>query len=286
MLRHNYSHDAELLDYEVTDYDTKYQKETGINVSRMRLPERYDISKFYKRNTRDSYVLRDGEIIKRNKGEYGQWRNKPEEELIQFAEDFDWQITYSFPDEIRDNSLPNGGVYGGSNVTYRRLYLILCEHFNDKEYFIDTYFNEVYPDTMKPVVDKELAKVKKELIEVAEKELEGAVPTKSGKLDRRYKINRVIQTKLNKYERFAQQWEDSVGEDLAQLIKADIINALSTGQISLKHINSSETWRRRLKLELDSEHIFYATSRLINSIQLFVKIGGNRKWQTSQGILV
>lgn len=286
MIKHNYSHDAELLDYEVTDYDTKYQKETGINVSRMRLPERYDISKFYKRNTRDSYVLRDGEVVKRNKGEYGQWKNKPEDELIQFAEDFDWQITYSFPDEIRDNSLPNGDVYGGSNVTYRRLYLILCEHFNDKEYFIDTYFNEVYPDTVKPDVDKELAKVKKELIEVAEKELEGAVPTKSGKLDRRYKINRVIQTKLNKYERFAQQWEDSIGEDLAQLIRDDIINALSTGQISLKHINSSETWIRRRKLELDSKHIFYATSRLINSIQLFVKIGGNRKWQTSQGILV
>ena len=286
MLRHNYSKNAELLDYETQDFDTRSLNDTGINVSRMRLPERYDISKFYKRNTRDSYVLRDGEIIKRNKGEYGKWVNKPEEELIQFAEDFDWQITYSFPSEIRDNTLANGGVYGGSNVTYRRLYLILCEHFNDKEYFIDTYFNEVYPDTVKLAVDKELAKVKKELIEVAEKELEGAVPTKSGKLDRRYKINRVIQTKLNKYERFAQQWEDSVGEDLAQLIRDDIINALSTGQISLKHINSSETWRCRRKLELDSEHIFYATSRLINSIQLFVKIGGNRKWQTSQGILV
>ena len=50
MISTNYSKDAPLLEDEILDYDTFNQNETGINDGRMRLPTRYDISKFYQRN--------------------------------------------------------------------------------------------------------------------------------------------------------------------------------------------------------------------------------------------
>ena len=45
----DYSSDAKLRDYEIYDYDTVDEHETGINAGRMRLPNRYDIAKFYKK---------------------------------------------------------------------------------------------------------------------------------------------------------------------------------------------------------------------------------------------
>ena len=115
----DYSKDAELLDVEITDYDTVNGNDTGINDTRMRLPRRYDIVKYYKRNKRNT--------------ERGQWRKKASP--IDFADDFDWQITYSFPSTLRNPKTAKGS-YGGRTVTYRRLYLILCEHFNGGRYFI------------------------------------------------------------------------------------------------------------------------------------------------------
>jgi len=288
MISMNFSKDAELLDYERFDYDTIDEHATGINESRMRLPTRYDISKYYKRNVRDSYALGDnGRIVKRNKGEYGQWKNKAEEDLLDFSDDFDWQITYSFPDTRRNNITSNGKEYGSRNVTYRRLYLILCEHFNNKEYFVDRYFNDVYPETMKSEIDSRLDEIKRDLLDVASSELEGAVATKSGGLDKRYKVNKGMKARIVKYEKFAQQWEDNEGIELARLIADDIKRSLAIGRIPLNHaFDSEETKRRRHNAGLGEEPVFYATSDLIDHIQLYVKIGGNRKWKTSQGILV
>ena len=48
MINTNYSRNTPLLDYEIYDFDTTDNYSTGINDGRMRLPTRYDISKFYK----------------------------------------------------------------------------------------------------------------------------------------------------------------------------------------------------------------------------------------------
>lgn len=277
MIRHDYSQDAPLLDYEIDDFDTKsYAEEgthpTGINDGRMRLPNRYDISKYYKRNKRNP--------------EQGQWKKKSSDELLDFSDDFDWQITYTFPNTLRSNLTSMGSTYGGATVTFRRLYLILCEHFNAGEFFIDTYFDTVYPYTIKPEIDDNLDRIKSELLQVAEEELEGAVLTKSGDFDKRYKANRGMKAKLRRYEDFAKDWEASEGEYLAQLIKDDIISSLMSGQIPLAYDNSDSTKETRRYAGLSEDPKFFATAQLIESIQLFVKIGGNKKWQTKQGILV
>ena len=84
MSKSNYSKNEELLEEEIYDFDTVDVHETGINKKRMRLPERYDIAKYYKRNKRNP--------------ERGKWVNKNENEIPEFTDaDFNWQITYSFP---------------------------------------------------------------------------------------------------------------------------------------------------------------------------------------------
>ena len=275
MIKPNVTKDAELLDIEIFDFDTSDMNETGINEDRMKLPSSYDISKYYKRN-------------KRNR-EKGRWVKKSEEELPDFSSDFEWQITYNFPSTVRNNKTSSGVTYGGANVTFRRLYLILCERFNSGRYFIDDYFDTIYPYTIKKEVDAKLGKIKADLLGLAEDFLEGAVSTKSGSFDKRYKVNRGMKSKLKNYESFARAWEENEGIYLAKIIKEDIINCMLSGQLQMEcvsHLNTAKTKRARVKAGLSSEPVFLATSRLIESLQLFVKIGGNRKWQTKQGILV
>ena len=276
----NYSKNAELLDIEITDYDTREGLPTGINEDRMRLPTRYDISKFYQRFKMENRY---------GKREQGRWVNKREENLPDFSDDFEWQITYSFPAVRRNPVLVNGKVYGGGNVTFRRLYLILCERFNDGRYFIDDYFDTVYPHTIKPEIDSELQQIKNDLLDVAGKELEGAVATKRGTLHKRLRANKGMASKLEAYEQFAREWEDSEGSRLARIIKEDIISCMLSGQLQaecIEHINDIETTRTRIKKGLNPYPVFVATEQLIRSLQLYVKIGSNGKWQTKQGILV
>lgn len=279
MNRQDFSRDAPLLDVEIDDFDTRSYREegshpTGINDTRMRLPTRYDISKYYLRNRRNP--------------ERGRWRRKSPEDLPDISDDFEWQITYSFPSTLRNPETAKG-AYGGAHVTFRRLYLILCEHFNGGNYFIDDYFDTVYPYTVKPEVDDKLESIKAYLLDYAEAEFADAVVTKAGTFDRRYKVNRGMKARLRRYESFAQEWEDSYGEELASMIKNDIIECMKSGQLQLEcipHVNAESTLKKRRRAGLNEEPVFLATSQLIESLQLYVRIGGNRQWRTSQGILV
>ena len=232
MRKSDYSKNAELLDWEVYDYDTKDVHETGINDNRMRLPDRYDIAKFYKRNKRPSSYDEFGNP----RYEKGQWVKKAEEDLPDISDDFDWQITYNFPAEIHNNISPLNKVYGGAHVTYRRLYLILCERFNEGEFFVDEYFNSVYPSSYaKEAVDVELNNLKDELLYYLEDLTEGAKITTRGTLDKRAtKANRGMASRIKEWEDFAREWEEEKGYELAEIIKDDIIRALGNGEIPLR----------------------------------------------------
>lgn len=293
MFSTNYSNDAELLMEEVYDFDTRDEHETGINDGRMRLPERYDIAKYYKRNER-SYK-------NHRAGEYGQWLKKDEEDLPDISDDFEWQITYSFPATIRNPYTQNGVTYGGKNVTFRRLYLILCEHFNGGEYFIDSYFDSVYPYTVKPIVDEKLSTAKSELLQLADSMIQelneqnmeeglGDIQiNKDGTLSRRAtNINKRAYKALGEYESFASEWEASEGDEVASIIKQDIISCVTTGQLPCQFISAPRysTMRKRIDAGLSPTPLFSATRQLIESIKLYAKIGGNGKWQTESGLRV
>ena len=258
MTKQNYNIPAGLLDIEINDFDTVHYNETGINEDRAFLPRRYDVERAFRE------------------------RENP----FNFVEDFDWQITYKFSRAKRDNDF-SGHAYGGNNVTFRRLYLILCEHFNNGVYFIEDYFETVYPRTLKPYVDKKLETVKSELLDVANMEIGELRYTKSGNLDRRYKINRNVSERIKDYESFAQAWEADVGEELARLIKEDIISSLRTGQIPLStKVLSNSTKEARKRAGLPDDPRFYASGQLIKHIDIYVSIGGTGRWETQSGILV
>jgi hypothetical protein len=284
MRKPDYSKNAELLDWEAYDYDTKDVHETGINDNRMRLPDRYDIAKFYKRNKRPSSYDEFGNP----RYEKGQWVKKAEEDLPDISDDFDWQITYNFPAEIHNNISPLNKVYGGAHVTYRRLYLILCERFNEGEFFVDEYFNSVYPSSYaKEAVDVELNNLKGELLYYLEDLTEGAKITTRGTLDKRAtRVNRGMASRIREWEDFAREWEEEKGYELAEIIKDDIIRALGNGEIPLRHTMSAGTKKKRIQVGYEPEPLFFAMGDLIEHIQLYVKIGGNGQWRTEQGLVV
>ena len=284
MRKSDYSKNAELLDWEAYDYDTRDVHETGINDNRMRLPNRYDIAKFYKRNKRPSSYDEFGNP----RYEKGQWVKKSEEDLPDFSDDFDWQITYNFPSEIHNNISPLNKIYGGAHVTYRRLYLILCERFNEGEFFVDEYFNSVYPSSYaKEAVDVELNNLKGELLYYLEDLTEGAKITTRGTLDKRAtRVNRGMASRIKEWEDFAREWEEEKGYELAEIIKDDIIRALGNGEIPLRHTMSAGTKKKRIQVGYEPEPLFFAMGDLIEHIQLYVKIGGNGKWRTDQGLVV
>ena len=284
MRKSDYSKNAELLDWEAYDYDTRDVHETGINDNRMRLPNRYDIAKFYKRNKRPSSYDEFGNP----RYEKGQWVKKSEEDLPDFSDDFDWQITYNFPSEIHNNISPLNKIYGGAHVTYRRLYLILCERFNEGEFFVDEYFNSVYPSSYaKEAVDVELNNLKGELLYYLEDLTEGAKITTRGTLDKRAtRVNRGMASRIKEWEDFAREWEEEKGYELAEIIKDDIIRALGNGEIPLRHTMSAGTKKKRIQVGYEPEPLFFAMGDLIEHIQLYVKIGGNGQWRTDQGLVV
>lgn len=284
MRKSDYSKNAELLDWEVYDYDTRDVHETGINDNRMRLPNRYDIAKFYKRNKRPSSYDEFGNP----RYEKGQWTKKAEEDLPDISDDFDWQITYNFPSEIHNNISPLNKIYGGAHVTYRRLYLILCERFNEGEFFVDEYFNSVYPSSYaKEAVDVELNNLKGELLYYLEDLTEGAKITTRGTLDKRAtRVNRGMTSRIREWEDFAREWEEEKGYELAEIIKDDIIRALGNGEIPLRHTISKGTKDKRIQVGYEPEPLFFAMGDLIEHIQLYVKIGGNGQWRTEQGLVV
>lgn len=283
MIRLDYSSNAELLEEEIYDYDTVDIHETGINTDRMRLPDRYDIAKFYKRDKEPSSYDKLGNP----RYEKGEWVEKKKKDLPKISEDFDWQITYKFPSTLHSNISPLGKTYGGNNVTYRRLYLILCERFNGGSFFVDEYFNSVYPTSWaKEAVDVELNNLKDELLFYAEDLTEGAKLTRSGKLDRRYKVNEGMAERLNEWQTYARKWEADKGVELARILKDDIIKALENGEIPLKHSLAEATKRKRISVGYEPSPLFYAMGDLIQHIQLFVTIGGNGKWKTETGLVV
>ena len=287
--------DATLLPYEVDDYDTKSVMEalevgedpaglhpTGINKNRMRLPEFYDISMYYQRLKRNSHAnwlnpaTGEYETITRNKGEYGHWKNKAKADLpdITDVKDVSWKIRYNFPNTLHNNVSPLGKIYGGATVTYRRLYLILCERFNGGDFFVDTYFNKVYPYTMKELVDVELQTIKDELeMYKYDVVLDGAKLTKNGELNRRYrKQNAPYQRALEEYQTFKEEWEANKGAELGALIAEDIKNCLASGQIPLNHTLSNGTKEKRVKAGYDPATVFYAMGDLIDHIQIYVTV--------------
>jgi len=194
------------------------------------------------------------------------------------TDSYEWAISYQFSSDFRNPYQQGKGQYGNPRLSFRRLYVILCERFNDHEYFIDDYFEKVYPYTMKSIVEERLDSTKKAFLELVEEAGRQTRITKGNKLDLRYAINKEL-TELG--EDIAQEDAD----DLAKMVKEDIQLCLMTGIIPLNFNPSSTTMQIRRALGISSNVGFYATGQLIDDLRIFFRLE-RKQWQTQQGILV
>lgn len=191
---------------------------------------------------------------------------------------FEWQITYKFSSARRHNffGTANGKVqYGASNMTFRRLYLILCNRFNGGVSFIDDYLENVLPysSTGKKLsrylleVRREAERKWKEAYDKAPKRKDGKVYLRSR--PRLYLLQAVMNTMIKEQ-----------GAVIAKRIREDLIWALHDGRVPLfTHLVSTSTQQARKKAGLNPTPRFYASAQFINSITVFCRLERRGKWK-------
>lgn len=193
-----------------------------------------------------------------------------------FSKEYSWQVTYKFSSKVRPNMFKT--QYGSKRMTYRRLYVILCEKFNNGQYFIDDYFNNIYPHNgMREKVDAELNDIWANAVNEYEERLEDAIFTRQGLLDKRY---RKKLKELKEYKKSLESVVDTKGNQLAREIKEDIVRCLSTGQIPLSSsVLSTATQEKRIKAGLPSDPKFFASGNFVKDITIYCRLE-KKKWQT------
>lgn len=190
-------------------------------------------------------------------------------------------LFYHFPEDKRNNAVTYNwfrsgatreGIYGADNMTFRRLYEILCKKYNNGKYFIDDYFNDSpwYLDdnyTVKEQVSDVLDHVQERLSEYEGTAGRWLPRNVSGAPDMRYSVSREYSAGLRNLE--SQALKEGL-EDLSHRIKEDIVQRLMLGEIPLSNPELSESTRYRKEAAgfafPDSK--FYATGQLINSISI------------------
>lgn len=192
------------------------------------------------------------------------------------ADQYAWQVTYKFSSKVRPNQFLR--QYGSKNMTFRRLYVILCEKFNGGRYFIDDYFNDIYPyNGMRERVEETLNAFAFYATKEYEEMLEDATLTNAGLLDKRFRKKLKA---LKEYKQSLQSDVANLGTQLAREIKDDIIRCLQTGQIPLAYpVLSPETQEKRVKAGLPRDPKFFASSNFIKDITIYCRLE-KKKWQT------
>jgi hypothetical protein len=179
----------------------------------------------------------------------------------------DFEVFYSFSNAIRGNRR-----YGNSNWSARFLYEFLCVRFNGGERFVDTYLERLFPS--RPVFLLMEALVEKVQTDIETKWNDGEL--RGGQWTAFYKFQSAEMDYLRKaLERFSRE------------IRQDIILCLSTGLVPLRFSLAQATINKRLSLGLKGDSAFYATSWLINQLEVHVVLGdaagGNLFYSDSYG---
>ena len=167
----------------------------------------------------------------------------------------EFEVFYSFSSSIRGNRR-----YGNENWSARFLYEFICAAYNSGERFIDIYLNRVF--TSRPVY-RVLVNLVKEVEEnIEERWNDGNL--KGGQWTSFYRFQASeMSGLLSSLERFSRE------------VRQDIIVCLSTGMIPLNFSLSQNTIKKRLSLGLSGDTPFYATSWLINELEVHVILGAS-----------
>lgn len=196
--------------------------------------------------------------IENNPEAYDESYYKAFEELKSYRQattlnDIDFEVFYSFSNAVRGNR-----KYGNANWSARFLYEFLCMNFNDGERFIDTYLDRLFQSRPVYLQLKNLIERVQTSIEV--KWNDGNL--KGGQWAAFYRFQSSQMEYLrNSLERFSRE------------VRQDIILCLSIGLIPIRFSLSPTTVKKRLSLGLQGDNPFYATSWLINQLELHIILG-------------
>lgn len=198
--------------------------------------------------------------------------------------DFEWQITYKFSSNKRPNRFLTA-KYGSDNMSYRRLYEILCS-LNNGNRFIEEYFKNDYPyREVKRKADKFLYDLKNDIIVEYETLLQGARYKSDDTLDRR---QRGLIKRLSEYKVLVDSKIEEAGRQLADEIKKDIERALATGIIHLTpdaYYLASGTIEKRERAGLPDYPRYYASGSFIRDITIYFRLE-KKQWQIDHNIMV
>ena len=169
------------------------------------------------------------------------------------GDDEDFEIFYSFSGAIRGSR-----KYGNANWSARFLYEFLCTGFNGGEHFIDTYLERVFP--YRPVYRKLTGTVRKIRKGIKDRWNDGNL--KGGQWAAFYK-----------YQADEMEYLQSALSIFSREVRQDIVLCLSAGHIPLNFSLARSTVNKRLSLGLSGDSPFYATSWLINQLDLHIILG-------------
>jgi hypothetical protein len=195
----------------------------------------------------DLEVDDDGESVLPGRRETGQ-----ETDWVGDLTGMPYQISYYFPSRVRPIHAGTG-KYGSPGLTFKALYEALCDGFNGGRRFIEDYFLSCFRDRMAPMYEEAVHDLKQRIADEAQ---------------RRRGAHRAY---LSNFEEWVGPWVTQVFKQLGAATKQDIVQCLAIGKIPLqKTALHSRTILARERLGIPSTEVFYATGRLINSIQVSV----------------
>jgi hypothetical protein len=188
-----------------------------------------------------------------------------------------FQIVYNFPWTARNNVFPRlsgkgTGTYGASGLSYRMLYEMLCDAYYGGVYFLDLYFQAIFPT--RPVG----ARYFKADFELRDKFREefylktiGLPRRKDGMLpDMRYAHKGL---RLKDFDVLQEAELIETYTALAQEIRDDVIVCLSTGRLVTRTVSDRTERARKQFLGMKSfSQLFYASGRLIEHLNVYVNI--------------
>lgn len=203
-------------------------------------------------------------------------------DLMELEDKYTWDIRYYFSGNVRNHIMPSGRSYGGKDMTFRRLFLILVNMNNGVD-FIQEYINKELPYSYP---GERLREYLDHAMDVAEsryaQELVTLRRTKSGKIDRRQR-GKIKQ--LADYSASLDSEVAEMGEEVARIIKEDIEARFITGQMNFNPSGLSlATQDRREWAGLLREPRYYASGQFIDDLHIVCKLE-KKEWLTDTNIL-
>lgn len=189
---------------------------------------------------------------------------------------FNLSVSYTFSSGVRLNNfmLSTGETirFGADNMTYRRLYIILCECFNSGVRFIDTYFDTCFGPHMGRRAREISNKVKRSYKE-HDAAVEAAIAMAKWRKDGEMKKS----SKGYKLWASLQSWKPiDVKADLREFslaVKADIKRCLAIGLVPMSFKGHSQySINLRERLGYVPVTAFYASGQLIDHVTLYFKV--------------